>query len=662
MTLLAALALAILSAPARAEPAPAPGTGAETWAEIARDPQWRRLMRYRPRWISGVKSEVDGSGYFFHPDGRTDPAGEAAASWAAFTDPASPPRGTLAQPPRCAFPERYRYLREKLAPTLGSALPRELGDADCPKLAEFMSRFRARGVTLVFSSAYPNNPASMFGHSLFRIDAEAPGARDGGGTQARRELLEWGINFAAMVSDDENGVAFAWNGMVGGYQGQFAAVPYYTKVNEYNAAESRDLWEYELSLDAAKTRRLLNHLWELETNSYFDYFFFDENCAYHLNALLEVIEPGWVLTTGFPLYAIPSDAVRKVTHTPGAVVGLRFRPSLRAKMERKLRALESLRGEAGTDAVKALLRFERAPETERDPLVLESATAWLAYLKRRGEGLSEAQTSLARALLVQRSKVPDASPLPDPEGAITEDEARAMDFPVSTRPDRGHGSRRFAIRQGRRGDAGYFGLEIKTAYHDLLNRDVGFVPFSQVDFPSVQLRWSPATGGIRLHEVDLLKIVSLPPSTFVERPWAWKFNAAYAPLSDTACPDCRGFQLRSAAGWAFQARSRDGAVEARPYLLGGLDLGAATALERILRAGPAVETGVVVRFGELWKIHADAELVGDVGQAWRPWLHGRASVRAAFAGGEDWDVRLGLERFVGAGALSELELAGNFYF
>jgi hypothetical protein len=75
-------------------------------------------------------------------------------------------------------------------------------------------------------------------------------------------------------------------------------MPYYLKVREYSDLENRDIWEYELNLTPEEIDRLLMHAWELGP-IHFDYYFFDENCAYHLLGLLEAARPDLTLTEGF---------------------------------------------------------------------------------------------------------------------------------------------------------------------------------------------------------------------------------------------------------------------------------------------------------------------------------------------------------------------------
>jgi hypothetical protein len=125
------------------------------------EPAWRKLLHYK-----GGRSRADTPAFFLSPRGRDDPAAELEATRAAMADPARrhPP---TRQHPQCAFPARHRFLRERT----GFAAPR----VACPDFEEWRDRLGARTVSLIFTSAYAENPASMFGHTLLRLD------RGGGG-------------------------------------------------------------------------------------------------------------------------------------------------------------------------------------------------------------------------------------------------------------------------------------------------------------------------------------------------------------------------------------------------------------------------------------------------------------------------------------------------
>ena len=67
------------------------------------------------------------------------------------------------------------------------------------------------------------------------------------GEGRRRRSLNYTVNFSADVTNS-NDFLFAFYGLAGRYRGRFATVPYYIKIREYTDMESRDLWEYDLSL------------------------------------------------------------------------------------------------------------------------------------------------------------------------------------------------------------------------------------------------------------------------------------------------------------------------------------------------------------------------------------------------------------------------------
>ena len=50
--------------------------------------------------------------------------------------------------------------------------------------------------------------------------------------------------------------------------------------------EYRDVWEYPLTFTPEEVQQFARHVWETK-DTYFDYYFFDENCSYRLLALLD---------------------------------------------------------------------------------------------------------------------------------------------------------------------------------------------------------------------------------------------------------------------------------------------------------------------------------------------------------------------------------------
>ena len=88
------------------------------------------------------------------------------------------------------------------------------------------------------------------------------------------------------------------------------------------------------------------HAWELG-NASFDYFFFKENCSYHLLALLDYADPALHLTDEFLFWTVPADTVRLIASKPGLVSGIAYRPSRSNVIRRKRESLPLRRTGAG---------------------------------------------------------------------------------------------------------------------------------------------------------------------------------------------------------------------------------------------------------------------------------------------------------------------------
>jgi hypothetical protein len=237
-----------------------------------------------------------------------DPHAELEATLRSFF--AQAPEGD--DHPQCRFVARRAWLDAELGFD-AQRVPRR----ECRRYQEWRAAIDASQLTLVFASAYVNNPGSMYGHTLLRVDAADQ--------DERTRLLAYTINFAA-GTDETSGFLYVLKGLSGGYPGVFSILPYYLKVREYSDLENRDLWEYELDLRGEEIERVLAHAWELLPVQ-FDYFFFDENCSYHLLGLLQVAREDLELTAQFPLWALPVDTVRVLTERPGLVRRTVYRPS-----------------------------------------------------------------------------------------------------------------------------------------------------------------------------------------------------------------------------------------------------------------------------------------------------------------------------------------------
>ena len=541
---------------------------------LAEQPMWRKLLHMRPLPLTGRwRSLADDADFFNAPDGAHDAQAELDATLAAFLDAA--PRHALQQTAQCRFPARWLWLDAQLdLRTAGVAAQ------PCERYNAWLQGLDAQRISLIFPAAYINSPASMYGHTFLRVDAR--------GAQGRAHpLLSYAISYAAAGNESE-GIAFAFKGLFGRYPGVFTNSPYYLKIREYTHLENRDVWEYELAFTDAEITRLLAHAWELGVTR-FDYYFFDENCAYHLLSLIDVARPELDLSAEFTWWAIPVDTVRAVTRTPGLLRGVTYRPSNTTELTVRAAQLSPQAVRTARQLGEGLLTpadlATPAIDTtaEQQGLTLELAERYLGFRTARGDiepGLAERQRLV---LLSERARLPATAPVEVPIPAVA--------------PQDGHGTARSDLLVGRRDGAPFWQLAWRPAYHDLSDPDAGFQRGAQIQFGRLEVARRP-DGGLRLERFTPVDIVSLTPSDGLLSGSSWKVrfglersyaqpasaspsaSATEAPLAVVVngCPG-RSWAFAGGGSWLPYAFidnqfGHDPALPARRWMLGsGLALG-----------------------------------------------------------------------------------------
>ncbi len=472
-------------------------------ARLAERREWKSLLHYQPNLLlPGVHSLADDPGFFNAPDGKTNPETELEATLAAFF--VTREETDTEQPPQCRFIARYRWLKSEL-----KFDPARLPETPCRRFSQWRAALDPHEVTLVFAAAYLDNPGSMYGHPLLRVDAR--------GQDERTRLLAYAINYAA-ATDETSGLVFAIRGLFGGYPGQFSIAPYYLKVREYSDLENRDIWEYRLDFTLPEIERMLEHAWELGP-TYFDYYFFDENCAYHLLSLFEVARPELNLTAQFRWWAIPSDTVAAVTAEPGLLKEAVYRPSLATVLRHRLTPLDSQE----RDLVRDVASRRAAPDDLRllalDPAeraeTIELAHDYANYLAIRKRDSSPENAAYRRELLLARSQLPAREPPPVPLPAV--------------RPDQGHASARLDVGVGSEEGVAYADLRVRPTYHDVLDDDGGYVRGSEIEYFALRLR-RYEHGHVRVEEFRPLGIMSLSPRDDFFKALSWKLNVGATRL------------------------------------------------------------------------------------------------------------------------------------
>lgn len=544
----------------------------QSFKEESEKREWHVLLHYKKRWIGGFESEVDNANFFYAKDGKNNPEAEIKASVEMFsrTDiPAGPMH------PQCVFPARFQYLKKvfNLSPA----------PVECTEYKWWKSNLPYHSVSVIFASYYANNPASMFGHTLLRINSSD-----------KKNISDYGVDFSAITTTD-HGVEFAVRGLMGGYTGLFSLKPYYMKLNEYLENENRDLWEYDLKLSPEQIGYMLDHLWELMRHGSFDYFFLDENCSYEILTLLEVANPDWNLSDEFVWKAIPIDTVKTLVEV-GAVSDVHYRPAYKKTVTHKFNALSwSEKGD-----VKDLLNGKVAPPDVKNARVLEAAIASLRYERFEEKKFTKEQEELLKAIQIQRASV----------GGVVEYKDIKESLPVSDlRPDTSHDSEKYGLAFGYNDTLkAYTEIQFKAALHDLLDLDRGYPTKSMIDVADLKFRYSGDQNRFFFQELKYADAMSLFPLDGSEFKFSWRAGGRSYRVYDQYCDNCVSHQLKTGAGLAKNILPLDMTVYSLLLFNGELS----DKFYRGYRLSPALEVGTVWEFLEQFKLHYDLEIHKDI--------------------------------------------------
>ncbi len=524
--------------------------------------EWLRLGHWRPsRFLRRLESD-GGPAFFLAPDGARDPRAELLAEVRGLYAPE--PGGGL-QHPRCRFPARAAWLESQLG-----LKESELPPADCSRYLDWRRRLDLNSVSLIFASAYMDNPSSMFGHAFLRLERAAVGP------DAR--LLDNTLNYAADTGGD-GGLAFAFKGLTGLYPGTYTTLPYYMQVDEYNDIESRDLWEYRLHLSSAEVDRLAAHIWELGPTK-FPYYFLSRNCAYQLLPALEAAAPRLTLLRGQPLILAPSETTRAVRSVPGLSEPGVWRPSQGTVLAARRRLMTPRERRAALAYADGRLddgdRLCADLPSSGRALALDGAMDILADRVGYSPDAPPAVRRLEREILVRRARVPDApAELPPPDD--------------NAPPDEGHARHRVALGGGASNRGGFAELDWRAGYHALDDRPQAYSPGQEFDGFDARVRYDEKNRDAYIRRLDVVNILSAAPWDGVSHKPSWSAGTGL----DTAYE----LNRRPSSELVYQGHLDTGA-SARPwpgalaYALVGAQGAAGAALHDGFRTGGEVRAGL----------------------------------------------------------------------
>lgn len=462
---------------------------------LGHHPQWHKLLHYRDTNVfSGLHSEVDDQKFFLSNTGASDPESELFALLSKYQNDQ-----TLA----CQFPARIKWLNQQLQFSADDAL-----FINCDDYNSWREEVGGNNLSLIFPAAYLNNPSSMFGHLFIRVDQQS--------VDDDSSLIAATINYGANVPESDGTATYTYKGLTGQYPGWVTVQPYYEKVKQYSDLESRDIWEYQIEFSDEQIDLFLSHIWELKEIN-FDYFFFDENCAYRILTLLEAVIPESTMSDNFPVYAIPSDVVR-ILNENNFLGKTKYRPSLTTQLKNDYDQLDRSAQKTFQNIVNepSLIEntsaYEQLEDEEQQKLFYSLAN----YARNRLNNIESTQqrddfARLAYVSLVKASQIESKVQL------------KAVQTP-QIRDDEGHETFKVSLGSEYADDNWRSLISVRPAFHSLTDPVAGYLPGAQIEFLKTQLSYDE---NLELDQFVLLNIQSLIPVDPIQNRLSWGLDASF---------------------------------------------------------------------------------------------------------------------------------------
>ncbi|MBI3771763.1 MAG: DUF4105 domain-containing protein [Gammaproteobacteria bacterium] len=597
--------------------------------KLAEHPYWRKLLHYKypGSGHDSVRSEIISSDFFLSPEGTINPSAEIKATIAAFfASPGDEPDKHA----QCRFVARYQWLRRSL--DWSSADPPSV---TCHQFEDWALHSNINSLSLVFASGYLSNPASFYGHILLKFNTD--------NNIAPTNLLDESVNYGATVPEHENGLAYAFKGVFGGYDGSFSHERFYRLNHIYVENEMRDLWEYELSLSPAEVDAIVAHAWELLGNK-FTYYFLKENCAYRMAELLNlVIEPPLVpYDRPWEVPAVIFDKLASIERNGTPLVSNVHRIPSRQNLysDRYFELSESSQTQVRF-LVANNLNFTTPSyqQNSNDDKVRIIDTLIDYYEFRLVTNKSDPSFKAAKhTLLLERSGLP-------PQTSVTIDPESDIKPPhIDPRP----GMTRAGFYHNNQLGSG-FELRWRPAYYDMLNLDAGRYPNSQLSMLDLRLIYSDQSLSVR--SLDIINIETLNPSRTSlpgDGGIAWKVKAGLENR-DLSCENCLVSNITGGIG-------KSATLMNHMVTFVMLEANARTKRQDSDTFGIAAHIGMIASPIPGWKSHI------SLGQ--QAYLNGsRSNYRLArwenrFGTARNWDVRLNFEEKIAR----ESQLAISYYW
>jgi hypothetical protein len=228
----------------------------------------------------------------------------------------------------------------------------------------------------------------------------------------------------------------------------------------------------------------------------------------------------------------------------------------------------------------------RVLQPDRQAFVLETASDYLLQHSAVGGEEGVPFRDKNRAILRARSEL----------------KVTPRDLPIEPyvkQPDLGHGTSRIGVGAGWRNHRAFEEVNIRAAYHDLLDPEPGFTPDAQIEIMSVALRHYHHQSQARVERFSPLNILSLAPMDSLSQVPSWKVNVGMQTIRFNGCQLCSNGVFNGGIGAAAETQLFKREVY---FAFAEAEANYSRAYEERYRIGGGGTVGMLADVTDRWKL------------------------------------------------------------
>lgn len=477
------------------------------------DDFWLKIMHYEGKRGS-YENRVTNKDFFFTDIDSNEPIREYRRQFEFFSKKTFTDTDIKTI---CKFPMRSKYFSRKLK--------RPISLAKCKDFIEWKILLDFSHIKFVYASSFPNNPASMFGHTFIVLSKN----------NEKMNLDSIAISYMARAEQQDAGPIYMYKGLTGGYRGYYEISRFYDVLKLYQKQEDRNLWYFDLDVSKEQKENLISLLWEAKSSLYKPYLFFDKNCSYELLSLLYAADMIDDFRGEFGIFTMPLETYKKLAARLTKKTEEKVLISNLNNIERQIASMSK-------NKKRRLYASMGDPKEYLEDIDIVDMNIQIQHRKviKNSLWMSKDFSTLSN-LLVYRAGVKDVSNI-DREYNVA---AREQLSPLSS-----NSIHRILVGSHFSTSGGILELAYRSGVRDFLDQRFFYDNESSVEFFNTSIFIQPEDRKVKLNRFTFMDVTSIEPiSRLSPMPsWSLGLNGQATNQYDFSCDNCYESNLYGGVG------------------------------------------------------------------------------------------------------------------